>query len=105
MQTIHYQSYPFVKNARRLISLILLLSSCHLDNEHIRHHSWLHGSGYSIGAWLTFDDTNLWIRNDTIFKDNQAVGIITNTTQGIVGDNEFEFMSLQTGETGRYHEK
>ena len=88
-----------------IISFAFLFIGCKLDNEHIQEHSWLYGSGYSVGDWLTFDDTGLSIRNDTLFKDDTPIGVITNTTRGIIGDNEFELTSLQTGETGRYHEK
>ncbi|MBK7573408.1 MAG: hypothetical protein IPI10_18065 [Bacteroidetes bacterium] len=94
-----------MKRAALFILFTIEFSSCSLDDAHIQKHSWLHGSGYSVGDWLTFDDTDLLIRNDTLFNADTPLGIITKTTRGFIGDNEFEVTSIKTGETGRYHEK
>jgi hypothetical protein len=77
---------------------------CGLGDNDIRKGWWKHGSGFSIGDVISFDDKNY--RNDTILIDNRPIAVIESGKKAFVGgDNEIVVRALLTNEKGFYYQK
>jgi hypothetical protein len=88
-----------------LFALSTLSSCTRLSNKEIQKHWWKAGGGYHIGDVLRFNENN--IKGDTIFKNNNAVALITNCKKPwYKRDYVLTIRSLtKPYEYGIYHEK
>lgn len=86
------------------IITFLLIGCGRMNNEEIKKSWWKYGSGYHLGDFLEFNDSNL--TDDTIYVNNKPVAIILSCGKGTFRKSAvLEIENLKTGETGIYHEK
>lgn len=60
-----------------------LLVSCSISDDDLKTGWWKYGGGQHIGDILTFNDSN--ISNDTIYKNEIAIGIIVDREESLFG--------------------
>lgn len=78
----------------------------HADDHYLTNHEWKAGGGYNPSDWLSFDGSKYYkVQNDTLYKRDTAVAVISSFNRAIFGDNELNIKSLKTGELGMYYEK
>ena len=83
-----------------------VISSCGLTNGRIETQEWKYSEGFHIGDWLDFSNTNLTIKNDTIYSSTKPVAVIVEKINSFVGaDNQIKIASMETGEIGIYQGK
>lgn len=86
------------------ITSFFLLGCQRMNNDKIMKSWWKFGSGYHIGDALRFDKNNL--NGDTIYRNGQADAIITYCGKPVFWNSAIlEIESLDTRESGTYHEK
>ena len=93
---------------KRTIFLIFpfILTNCSSDSEFVKQREWKYGSGFWMGDWLLFNDSEYFkIQTDTLFKQDTARAVIVDIDEQLGGDTELTIKSITTGELGTYHEK
>ena len=90
-----------------IICILFLCSSCQLSNDKIADSWWKAGDGNAgLSDVIRFKKNDYYkLRNDTIFRNNNAVAIITKKEFRFYASNILTVKSLISDKTGTFYEQ
>ena len=89
------------------IICLLFLSGCQVSNDKIMNDWWKAGDGNAgLSDVMRFKKGDRYeLRNDTIFRDNNAIAVITKKEFRFFADDIVFVKSLVSGKTGTFYIK
>lgn len=87
-----------------LFLLFLPLISCKNDGVISK---WKYMDGYHFGDFLSFDNENYYVKNDTLYNGDIPYAIVEDFTRTFIPgtENKLTLKNIKTGELGYYTDK
>jgi len=86
--------------------IVVFFESCNLAEADIKEQSWKHSEGFSIGDWVSFNNSTFLLSGDTIYLNDQpAAKVISSKISAFGSKRSITIESLQKKDKGIYIEK
>lgn len=95
-----------LKNILFFLMAVFFMTSCNNSKDILKEGFWKHAGGHSIGDMINFNHKSVYLKNDTIFKNDTAVATIQKLeSRFLVGDKVLHIKTIPSGKSGRYVQK
>lgn len=95
-----------LKNILFFLTAVFFTASCKNSKDTLKEGFWKHSGGYSIGDMIDFNHKSVYLKNDTIFKNDTAVATIQKLeSRFLIGDKVLHIKAIPSGKNGSYAQK